>query len=39
MKNILIVLCGGDTNGKPEIDKTPYLSQAYEMGKNIYSEQ
>lgn len=38
MKNILIVLCG-DTNGKPEIDKTPYLSRAYEMGKNIYSDQ
>lgn len=29
----------GDTNGKPEIDKTPYLSRAYEMGKNIYSDQ
>lgn len=26
----------GDTNGRPQIDKTGYLRQAYEFGKNIY---
>ena len=26
----------GDTNGKPEIEKTDYLSRAFEMGKHIY---
>ena len=35
-----MVLAGGcgDTNGKPQIDKTAYLQAAYEFGKNIYSE-
>ena len=28
----------GDTNGKPQIDKTGYLQEAYEFGKNIYKE-
>lgn len=26
----------GDTNGKPQIDSTDYLKQAYEFGKNLY---
>lgn len=28
----------GDTNGKPQIDKTGYIQEAYEFGKNIYKE-
>lgn len=28
----------GDTNGKPQIDKTSHLAEAYEFGKNIYKE-
>ncbi len=28
----------GDTNGKPQIDKTGHLQEAYEFGKNIYKE-
>ncbi|MEM5767071.1 MAG: flavodoxin family protein [Bacillota bacterium] len=34
-----MVLAGGcgDTNGKPQIDKTRYLSDAYEFGKTIYA--
>ena len=27
----------GDTNGKPQIDKTDHLKRAYEFGKEIYS--
>ncbi len=26
----------GDTNGKPQIDKTNHLGEAYEFGKRIY---
>ena len=26
----------GDTNGKPQINKTKYLKEAYEFGKTIY---
>ncbi len=35
-----MVLAGGcgDTNGKPQIDKTGYLTEAYEFGKTIYKE-
>lgn len=29
----------GSTDGKPEIEKTPHLSRAYEFGKNIYVQQ
>lgn len=34
-----MVLAGGcgDTNGKPQIDKTNWLRKAYQFGKNIYS--
>jgi len=28
----------GDTNGKPQIEKTNYLAKAYEFGKILYSE-
>lgn len=35
-----MVLAGGcgDTNGKPQIDKTEHLVKAYEFGKSIYKE-
>ncbi len=35
-----MILAGGcgDTNGKPQIDKTTHLQEAYEFGKNIYHE-
>ena len=35
-----MLLAGGcrDTNGKPQIRKTPHLERAYKFGKNIYSE-
>lgn len=34
-----MVLAGGcgDTNGRPQIGKTPHLQRAYEFGKHIYS--
>ncbi|MDO4554921.1 MAG: flavodoxin family protein [Lachnospiraceae bacterium] len=28
----------GDTNGKPQIDKTNHLQEAYDFGKNIYQD-
>lgn len=33
-----MILAGGcgDTNGKPQIEKTSYLEKAYEFGKTIY---
>ena len=35
-----MVLAGGcgDTNGKPQIDNTNHLQEAYEFGKRIYAE-
>ena len=35
-----MVLAGGcgDTNGKPQIEKTKHLEEAYHFGKNIYNE-
>lgn len=35
-----MVLAGGcgDTNGRPQIDKTRHLAEAYEFGKRIYSD-
>lgn len=35
-----MILAGGcgDTNGKPQIDKTEHLIKAYELGKSIYIE-
>lgn len=39
MKNILVVVGGcGDTNGKPRINETRHLNDAYEFGKNIWNE-
>lgn len=35
-KGMLLAGGCGDTNGRPQIDKTDYLRQAYEFGKNIY---
>lgn len=36
--NVGMVLAGGcgDTNGKPQIDKTNHLEEAYEFGKSLY---
>lgn len=36
-----MILAGGcgDTNGKPQIDKTDHLREAYEFGKNIYQNE
>ena len=28
----------GDTNGRPQIEKTGYLEQAYQFGKTIYQD-
>ena len=35
-----MILAGGcgDTNGKPQIDKTEHLIKAYEFGKSIYKD-
>lgn len=35
-KGMLLAGGCGDTNGKPQIDKTNYLAEAYEFGRNIY---
>lgn len=35
-KGMLLAGGCGDTNGKPQIDKTNHLKAAYEFGKNIY---
>lgn len=37
-KGMLLAGGCGDTNGKPQIDKTEHLAAAYQFGKNIYSE-
>ena len=37
-KGMLLAGGCGDTNGKPQIDKTKHLQKAYLFGKNIYSE-
>lgn len=29
----------GDTSGRPQIDKTAHLQEAYEFGKNLYAQQ
>ena len=36
-KGMLLAGGCGDTNGKPQIDKTNHLKEAYEFGKAIYS--
>ncbi len=35
-KGMLLAGGCGDTNGKPQIDKTPHLKAAYEFGKGLY---
>ena len=35
-KGMLLAGGCGDTNGKPQINKTRHLEEAYEFGKNIY---
>lgn len=35
-KGMLLAGGCGDTNGKPQIDRTLHLKRAYEFGKNIY---
>lgn len=37
-KGMLLAGGCGDTNGKPQIDKTNHLQEAYEFGKNVYAE-
>ena len=37
-KGMLLAGGCGDTNGKPQIDKTEHLQKAYLFGKNIYSK-
>ena len=37
-KGMLLAGGCGDTNGKPQIDKTNHLIEAYDFGKNIYKE-
>ena len=36
-KGMLLAGGCGDTNGKPQIDKTDYLEKAYMFGKHLYS--
>ena len=37
-KGMLLAGGCGDTNGKPQIDKTNHLEEAYKFGINIYNE-
>ena len=37
-KGMLLAGGCGDTNGKPQIDKTEHLTAAYQFGKKIYEE-
>lgn len=37
-KGMLLAGGCGDTNGKPQINKTNHLENAYKFGKNIYAE-
>lgn len=37
-KGVLLAGGCGDTNGKPQNDKTSHLAEAYEFGKTIYME-
>ena len=36
-KGMLLAGGCGDTNGKPQINKTDYLQKAYEFGKTVYT--
>ena len=35
-KGMLLAGGCGDTNGRPQIDRTDHLAEGYEFGKNIY---
>ncbi len=37
-KGMLLAGGCGDTNGKPQINKTEHLSAAYQFGEEIYKE-
>ena len=37
-KGMLLAGGCGDTNGKPQIDKTDWLDKAYKFGKTVYSD-
>lgn len=37
-KGVLLAGGCGDTNGKPQIEKTEYLNRAYKFGREIYEE-
>ena len=37
-KGMLLAGGCGDTNGKPQIDKTNHLKEAYQFGRTIYAE-
>lgn len=37
-KGMLLAGGCGDTNGRPQIDNTNHLEEAYDFGKNIYNE-
>ena len=37
-KGMLLAGGCGDTNGKPQIDKTEYLERAYQFGKTVYRQ-
>ena len=51
MKSILVIQGGGrakgmvlaggcgDTNGRPQIDKTGHLQETYEFGKRLYPQR
>lgn len=38
-KGMLLAGGCGDTNGKPQIDKTNHLAEAFEFGKRIYDDE
>ncbi|MCM1468771.1 MAG: flavodoxin family protein [Alistipes sp.] len=38
-KGMLLAGGCGDTNGKPQIDKTAHLQRAYDFGRNIYADE
>lgn len=38
-KGMLLAGGCGDTNGKPQIDKTAHLQKAYDFGRNIYADE
>ncbi len=38
MEKILVIQGGGRAKGRPQIDRTAHLQEAYEFGKNIYPQ-